>query len=173
MTRPEDKTVLVVDDEEDIRDYLAAVLEDAGFRVITAADGNQAIERLREAPVDFVSLDLVMPNKSGMRFLREMRQNPAWASIPFVVVTAHAHDEQGKDDLQRILAERSSGPGLCLEKPIQPEQYVETVCARLGVEAPARQAGDASLESLRREVAGLLQRADHAQLMEIARILKK
>jgi CheY-like chemotaxis protein len=70
MARPEDKTVLVVDDEEDVREYFAMALEDAGFNVLRAANGNEALERIREKTPDFISLDLVMPEKSGIRLLR-------------------------------------------------------------------------------------------------------
>ena len=65
MTRPEDKTVLIVDDEPNVRDYLAQILRDAGFGVVTAGDGDEALEIIRENPPDFISLDLVMPRKSG------------------------------------------------------------------------------------------------------------
>ena len=73
MSRAEDKTILVVDDEEDVRDYFADILTDVGFNVVTAADGEQALDRLREKRPDFISLDLVMPKKSGIRFLYELR----------------------------------------------------------------------------------------------------
>ena len=69
MTRPEDKTILVVDDEEDIREYLSTVLEDAGFNVVTAADGQEALERVETTIPDFISLDLVMPKKIGYQVL--------------------------------------------------------------------------------------------------------
>jgi DNA-binding response OmpR family regulator len=79
MAKPEDKTILVVDDEEDVREYLSMVLEDVGFRVLTSEDGNKALEQLKKEVPDFISLDLVMPGKSGMKFLVEMRRNKAWA----------------------------------------------------------------------------------------------
>ncbi len=65
----EDKTVLVVDDEEDVREYLEAILEDAGFRVETAVDGEDGLAKVQVNPPDLVSLDLVMPKKSGIKFL--------------------------------------------------------------------------------------------------------
>jgi len=95
MTKPEDKTILVVDDEDDVRNYFAEVLLDAGFNVVTAADGEEALDKIKEQKPDFISLDLVMPKKSGIKFLYELRHNKLWANIPVVIVTAHAHDKLG------------------------------------------------------------------------------
>ena len=72
MAKPQDKTILVVDDEPDIVMFLSTALEEAGFNVVTAADGNEALERVKEATPDFISLDLVMPGKSGIRFFHEL-----------------------------------------------------------------------------------------------------
>ena len=103
MMKPEDKLILVVDDEADVRTYLTMVLEDAGFRVVSASDGNEALACIQKQKPDFISLDLVMPNKSGIRFYRELRKNRGWSDIPVVVVTAHARDELGKSDFEEIL----------------------------------------------------------------------
>ncbi len=92
MTKPEEKTVLVVDDEEDVREFLSTVLEDAGFNVVTAADGVEALERIKEKVPDFISLDLVMPKKSGIKFLYELRHNKEWIKIPVVIVTHEARE---------------------------------------------------------------------------------
>jgi DNA-binding response OmpR family regulator len=67
MVRAQEKTVLVVDDEPNVRDYLAQILRDAGFQVQTAGDGGEALEMIRREPPDFISLDLVMPRKRGFR----------------------------------------------------------------------------------------------------------
>ena len=75
MPRAEDKTVLVVDDEPNVRDYLAQILRDAGFHVVTASDGGEALEIIRQQPPDFISLDLVMPKKSGHKLLYELRKD--------------------------------------------------------------------------------------------------
>ena len=74
MIKPEDKTILVVDDEPDVRTYLTMVLQDAGFNVMSASDGNEALAMVNEQKPDFISLDLVMPNKSGIRFYHELRK---------------------------------------------------------------------------------------------------
>jgi CheY-like chemotaxis protein len=117
MLKPADKTILVVDDEEDVRDYFADILADAGFNVVTAADGEEALERVRERPPDFISLDLVMPRKSGIKFLYELRHNKQWAQIPVVIVTAHARDQSGEKDFQDIFEGKSfHGPKFYLEK---------------------------------------------------------
>ena len=135
MSKAEEKKILVVDDEADAREYLSAVLEDAGFNVVVAVDGDDALGKIAEGAPDFISLDLVMPGKSGIRFLRELRRNKEWARIPFVIVTAHAGDDEGRGDLEDILAGKTfSGPRVYLEKPVDPERYVRFVCDQVGVE---------------------------------------
>lgn len=135
MTEPADKTVMVVDDEPDVREYLAQILRDAGFRVVTAGDGEEALALIRAQPPDFISLDLVMPRMSGHKLLYELRKDRKLARIPVVVVTAHAGDEFGHGDLTDILDNRIiSGPGTYLEKPVTPAAYVRAVQRALGLE---------------------------------------
>jgi CheY-like chemotaxis protein len=173
MARPEDKTVLVVDDEQDVRDYLSMALEDAGFNVVTAANGNEALERIAERVPDFISLDLVMPEKSGIKLLHELRRKREWASIPFVIVTAHARDDLGRGDLQDILSNKVfSGPKVYLEKPVTPERYVAFVCEQLGVEYETEGA-DTGTEAMRSELKTLIDGADPGALAEALRSLKK
>ncbi len=135
MTTPQDKTILVVDDEEDIREFLAEVLEDAGFQVMTAVDGQDALGKVRESPPDFISLDLVMPRMSGIRFLHELRQRPEWSQIPVMLVTAHAGDDVAQGAVRALVAGTDQVPPCgYLEKPVQPDTYVRRVCKGVGVE---------------------------------------
>jgi CheY-like chemotaxis protein len=135
MPRAEDKTILVVDDEPNVRDYLSQILRDAGFNVVTACDGGEALELIRQRPPDFISLDLVMPKKSGHKLLYELRKDKKLARIPVVIVTAHAQDELGQSDLADIMDNRViSGPGVYLEKPVKPRDYVRCVQRALGIE---------------------------------------
>ena len=170
------RTVLVVDDEEDVRYFLSDILEDAGFVVRTAADGVEALERVREQIPDLISLDLVMPNKSGIRFLHELRRNRKWASIPVVIVTAHAHDHLGGQDFREIMGGRSlTGPKVYLEKPVEASAYARLVCESLGVEPdeaaqPATETDNAA--RLRDELADLLDGASSERLAEAIRLLR-
>ena len=135
MEQAQDKTILVVDDEPNVRDYLKTVLEDAGFNVVTAGDGKEALEIIRQSKPDFISLDLVMPRKSGHKLLHELRRNKEWSRIPVLIVTAHAQTDLGKEDLQDLLDKRiMSGPGTYLEKPVNPLNYVRSVQRALGIE---------------------------------------
>ena len=174
MSGTEGKLVLVVDDEEDIRDYFAIVLEDAGFEVMTAADGNEALDQVRKRVPDFISLDLVMPNRSGLKFLHELRKRREWSTIPFVIVTAHASDHPGKRDLQEILSDKTfSGPGVYLEKPVTSERYLEFICQQIGVDCPTAAGGKphVSAEKLKRDLAKLVDGVDEDQLQEAVRAL--
>ena len=107
MTLPIEKTVLVIDDEEGVRLYLKTALLDAGFTVETAVDGLDALEKVQADPPDAISLDLVMPKKSGAKFLHELHRNKEWRRIPVVLVTAHAKDDLGREDFEDVMSGRS------------------------------------------------------------------
>jgi CheY-like chemotaxis protein len=139
MARPEDKTILVVDDEPNVRDYLKMILVDAGFQVETAGDGEEALERIRERAPDFISLDLIMPRKSGHKLLFELKRDRDLSRIPVLIVTAHANDEMGQKDLEEIMDSAvMSGPGTYLEKPVNPESYVRAISRAVDVEPSAQ-----------------------------------
>jgi CheY-like chemotaxis protein len=135
MEQARDKTILVVDDEPDVREYLKTVLEDAEFKVVTAGDGVEALEMIRREKPDFISLDLIMPRKSGHKLLYELKKDKDLSRIPVLIVTAHARDELGKESLEDILNSRvMSGPGTYLEKPVNPLSYVRSIQRALGIE---------------------------------------
>lgn len=83
-------TILVVDDNPHIAQILERHLTLAGFRVVTAGDGREALVRIHAAPPDCVLLDVMMPELSGLDVLRQLKAHPATASIPVVLVTAKA-----------------------------------------------------------------------------------
>jgi CheY-like chemotaxis protein len=84
------KLLLVVDDDPSIRETLAEILHDEGYTVMTAANGQDALDRLRESDATpcVILLDLMMPVMSGPEFYDEMRSDPALAEIPVVVISA-------------------------------------------------------------------------------------
>lgn len=82
------KTVLVVDDEYGIVEVLVLALEDAGYRVVSAADGRQGLERLAEIRPDLVLLDFMMPRMDGPAMAEAMRDDPAHREIPILMMSA-------------------------------------------------------------------------------------
>jgi CheY-like chemotaxis protein len=88
MTDAVAHTVLVVDDDADVRDALRAVLEHGKYHVILAHHGGDALTILRSVQVDLIVLDLWMPEVSGWAFLDHRRRDVALAQIPVVVVSA-------------------------------------------------------------------------------------
>jgi CheY-like chemotaxis protein len=85
------RTVLVVEDEPDIRDCLELILNFEGYSVLTAPDGRAGLKRLAEAPpFCVVLLDLMMPVMNGWEFLAAMKADPVRAASPVILVTAYA-----------------------------------------------------------------------------------
>ena len=80
-------TILIVDDEKNIRDGLAEAFAMEGYQAITAGDGQEAINILNEKYIDLVITDLKMPKVSGMELLQHIRQH--WQNIPVIIITAH------------------------------------------------------------------------------------
>ncbi|MFO8057051.1 MAG: response regulator [bacterium] len=170
MTSPSEKTVLVVDDEEEVRLFLQTALEDAGFTVQTAADGMEALEKVENQQPDVISLDLVMPKKSGARFLYELRKNKQWQKIPIVLVTAHAKDDLGKKDFQDVMSGKALlGPETYLEKPVKATTYVNAIKRALNM--PIEEGPEES--GAKAELRGLIEEADSEKLKEALEVLKK
>lgn len=166
----EPKTVLVVDDEADVRIFLKAALVEAGFKVVTANDGFEALKQVEAAVPDLISLDLVMPGRSGARFYRDLSKNERWSKIPVLIVTGHAHDDLGKADLNELTM---SGPGVYLEKPVSPENYINAVRRILGMEPSGDSKGAADQSSLKSDLKNLIDKADPKTLAELKRMLEE
>ena len=88
----EKKTILVVDDEPDVRTFLSTLFEDNGYATVMAQDGNEGLSRVKEKAPDLVTLDITMPNKSGVRFYREMKESAEWRKVPIIIVTGVSGD---------------------------------------------------------------------------------
>ena len=111
-----DNTVLVVEDDADIRDVLAQLLAPEGYLVATAEHGEEALAWLRTHPAPCaILLDLMMPVMDGLTFLRAMRAEPALSSIPVVVLSAAGPD---------LLARTAHDVIACLPKPVEAEQVL-------------------------------------------------
>ena len=81
------KTILLVDDEQFIQVAYKAGLENAGYRVVAASDGDEALELLRSETPDLIMLDLIMPRIDGFEVLKSIQADPAFANVPVMVMT--------------------------------------------------------------------------------------
>jgi DNA-binding response OmpR family regulator len=105
MTRRETPLVLVADDEEDIRALVAFRLQRAGYEVITAADGAEALTLATTRLPDLIVLDMMMPKATGLEVTRSLRGQDSTKGIPVILLTARAQEadvasgfEAGADD---------------------------------------------------------------------------
>ena len=122
------KTILVVDDEPDARDFLCTVLQDNGFVTVTANDGTEAIAAIEQAPPDLVALDITMPEKSGVAVYRRLKEDDQLKGIPVIVVTGIS------DDFKKFISSRRQVPPPegYISKPVDHEQFIKMVRDLLG-----------------------------------------
>jgi len=84
------KTILVAEDRDASRELLSVVLTAAGYHVILAADGEEALTRAAETPADLVILDIHMPRLDGFGVIRRLREDPVYRTVPVIALTASA-----------------------------------------------------------------------------------
>ena len=108
------RTILVVDDEPNIRFLVRITLENGGFQVVEAHHGVAALNRVHETPPDVVVTDLMMPVMAGRELIERLRADPQTASIPIIVLSANDNVQRGNADL-------------ALSKPFDPQLLLEAV----------------------------------------------
>lgn len=173
MASASEKRILVVDDEPDVRNFLAACIEDAGFDVETAIDGVDALEKVEANTPDLMTLDMVMPRKSGIKVIRTLRENEKWAKLPVIVITAHARDEMGSEDIKEFNAFASGlRPRYTLEKPVTPERLVKSICDILDVDPETGLSEGSGSLSDEASVLKLVKESDPQTLDKIRELLK-
>ena len=117
---PPGHTILVVDDEPNIRRLVEHHLTGAGYRVRTATNGAEALERFAEETPDLVLLDVLMPGVDGLQVLRSLKSEPDSARVPVLLLTARGTDDQIRHAWQE-------GTDLYLVKPFNPRELVTVV----------------------------------------------
>ena len=117
------KTVMVVDDDPDAREFLVTVLEDNGFAAVTARDGLEAIALLEQQAPDLVTLDITMPAKSGVAVYRRLREDDQFKGVPVIIITGVS------DDFRTFISSRRQvpPPDGYISKPVDHEQFVSMV----------------------------------------------
>jgi CheY-like chemotaxis protein len=122
------KTILVVDDDPDARDFFVTVLEDHGYATVSARDGNEALDRIGDGLPDLVTLDITMPEKSGVGVYRKLREDEGLKDIPVIIITGVS------DDFKHFISTRRQVPAPegYLSKPVEPDQLLEKVRELVG-----------------------------------------
>jgi CheY-like chemotaxis protein len=111
-------TLLIVDDDADIRQLMKIFLEAEGYRVSVAEDGVDALEQLKAgAQPSLILLDLMMPRMDGEQFLKEMRSS-RFGKIPVVIMAGHSAARKKADELKAVS---------CLMKPVEFDDLVSTI----------------------------------------------
>jgi len=129
------KRILVVDDEQDVCVYLARLFQEHGYSVACARNGNEASQSVEKEKPDLITLDLSMPDKSGVRFYREIKSNPALSRIPVVFVTGITGPGGNPKDTERFYSTRRQvpPPDGFIAKPIDQEEILGLVARLVGV----------------------------------------
>jgi CheY-like chemotaxis protein len=120
------KKVLVVDDESDVRIYLSRLFEENGFRATCAGNGEEALQAVEKERPDLITLDLSMPQTSGVRFYQTLKSRPDLAGIPVVMVTG-VTGQGGSRDTERFYSTRKQvpPPDGFVAKPVDPEEMLQ------------------------------------------------
>lgn len=123
------KRILVIDDEPAVCLYLTRLFQEHGYSVACASDGYEAADRVKQARPDLITLDLAMPNKSGVKFYREMRSTPELSRVPIVIVTAVPGFGGNLRDAERfhIAKHQVPAPDGFLAKPAAPDEMLAMV----------------------------------------------
>src|SRR5687768_14736362 len=120
-----EKTILVADDESHILNVVSLKLRNAGFRVLTASNGQEALELAQQNRPDLLITDYHMPLLSGLELCRRMKQDPRTVSIPAIMLTARGYHLEPQDTEQ-------SGILKMLSKPFSPRHLLATVQEVMG-----------------------------------------
>ncbi|MCP4070430.1 MAG: response regulator [Hyphomicrobiales bacterium] len=114
------KSILIVDDEPNIVISLEYIMKNAGFNVVVAYDGEEALEKVKENVPDLVILDVMMPKLDGFEVCKRIRENPAWKSVRIVMLTAKGRDSEREKGL-------SFGADDYLTKPFSTRDILQRV----------------------------------------------
>lgn len=146
------RRVLVVDDDPNTVRYLSVLLEEHGYDAVTACDGKEGLEKLKEAKPDLIVLDVMMPKKTGLTLFKQLKRDEQYKDIPILMATGVAgvieELEDHKDEtleqpfdslretLKKVIREmRKDGlvkPEMFLDKPVDPDSFVTKVNKLIG-----------------------------------------
>lgn len=114
------KTILIVDDSSSMRQVVSITLKGAGYTVLEACDGRDALNKLNGQKVHLIISDVNMPNMDGITFVTEAKKLPAYKFVPIIMLTTEAGDAKKS-------AGQAAGAKAWVVKPFQPAQMLSAV----------------------------------------------
>jgi two-component system, chemotaxis family, chemotaxis protein CheY len=114
------KIILVVDDSASVRQVVGLALRGAGYTVVEASDGKDALNKLDGQKFNLVISDVNMPNMDGISFLKEMRQKSSYRFTPVIMLTTEGAEEKKREG-------QAAGAKAWIVKPFRPEQMLQAV----------------------------------------------
>jgi len=119
------KTIMTVDDSTSVRQMVNFTLREAGYQVVEAVDGRDAMSKLSGATIHMMITDLNMPNMDGIELIRQVRANPSYKFIPIIMLTTESQTEKKQEG-------KAAGATGWIVKPFKPDQLLAVVKKVLG-----------------------------------------
>jgi CheY-like chemotaxis protein len=128
------KTVLSVDDEDHVREFVSTVLEENGYTPILATNGEEAMDIIRKQKPDLIIMDILMPKQSGIKLYRELKSSEILRDIPVIIYSGVAKRTALRAQAAQTETSGASvpDPDAYLEKPVTPERLAATLKELLG-----------------------------------------
>jgi DNA-binding NtrC family response regulator len=117
------KKILIVEDEKDPKRFLEILLNENGYETATASDGKEAFEMVKSFKPDVVTLDIIMPEESGVKFYRDLKKEAEYADLPVIIITGVS---RYKDLFKRDYATMPK-PFAFIEKPIDSDVLIQKI----------------------------------------------
>ncbi len=121
----EAKVIMTVDDSASVRQMVAFSLKQAGYDVLEAADGVEALQKMEDRRIDMILADLNMPKMNGIELIREVRMNSRFRFLPIVMLTTESQAAKKQEG-------KAAGATGWIVKPFRPEQLIGVVKKVLG-----------------------------------------
>lgn len=119
------KTIMTVDDSVSVRQMVSFTLKEAGYEVVEAEDGKDALAKLKGSPVNMIIADLNMPNMNGIELIKNVRADAAFKFIPIIMLTTESQDAKKAEG-------KAAGATGWIVKPFKPDQLMSVVKKVLG-----------------------------------------
>lgn len=119
------KTIMTVDDSTSVRQMVSFTLKEAGYDVVEACDGKDALSKIANAPLNMVVTDLNMPNMDGIELIKNIRSNSKYKFIPIIMLTTESQDSKKMEG-------KAAGATGWIVKPFKPDQLLAVIKKVIG-----------------------------------------